>query len=55
MYVYDDYGNHHAQGYQQHGEQKIFAEQWQRQRRRWYDFRYEQEKHGLRQEDCDAQ
>jgi len=30
MYVYDDDGDDHAQGDQQHGEQQVLAEQRQR-------------------------
>lgn len=55
MYVDDDDGDDHAQGHQQHGEQQVFAEQRQGQRRGRYDLGYEQEEHGLRQQYGDAQ
>lgn len=55
MDVQDDDGYDDAQPDQQHGEEEILAEQWQGKRCRWYNFGYQQEEHGLRQEDGDAQ
>lgn len=55
--VYVEYYNcdDDTQPDQQHGEEQILAEQGQRQRRRRYNFGYQQEEHGLRQEDANAQ
>lgn len=55
MNIYDDNSDHHAKRHKQHGKQQVLSEQRKRQRRGRYDFRYEQEEHGLGQENGDAQ
>lgn len=51
---YDD-GDNDAQPDQYHGEEQILAEQWQCQRCGRYNFGYQQEEHGLRQQNANAQ
>ena len=54
VHVEDDDGDEDRQADKEHGEQKIFAQQRNGQRRGRDDLRYEQEEHGLRQEDGNA-
>lgn len=48
-------GDHDTESYEYHSEQEVLAKQGQCQRGRRYDFRYQKEEHGLRQENADAQ
>lgn len=54
VHIENAYRHDNRQPHQHHGEEEIFAEQWQCQRCRRYDFRYQQEEHGLREQDADT-
>lgn len=55
MYVQYDNRDDDTQSDQQHGKEKVFPKERQRQRGRRNNFGNQQEEHGLRQEDADAQ
>ena len=55
VHVEDDDGDEDREADQEHGEEQVFAEQGDGQRRGRDDLRNEQEEHGLREEDGNAQ
>lgn len=55
MHVENDDGDENGEANEEHGEKEVFAQQRDGQRSGRYNFGNEQEEHGLRQEDTDAQ
>lgn len=55
VHVQDDDGDDDGQTDQDHGEEDVFAEEWQGEGSGWNDFGDKKEKHGLGEEDIDAE
>lgn len=55
MHVEHDGGDEHGKADEEHGEKEILAEKWHGERGARDDLGYEQEEHGLRQQDRDTQ
>lgn len=54
VYVQNKYSDHYAEAYEKHREQDVAPKKGEGQGSGRYDFRDEEEEHGLRQEDGDA-